>query len=266
MHCVSRVKTRLIIKGKSRGECWRTMNFVSVFLILMRIAMWSVSMSYFYADDSSKATVLKRSLTNPGMVSTYIGLFPILTQVAIPEVVLAPIRLLGNCNTPMVMLFVGTFLADFKPHGLLNHDIVGFSFVRLFALPALAWGLGSLLGLSSTARFLFYSNAKSPQPSAQLQTRSSGHLSVHRTVLFGLRHCKPQVSHSPPVHPNYRRNLKRNAQRQSNIPLGEVHGNLLRGQVPYADQLPRAESSRLTLPRQTGQGKKTAYFSGLFPA
>lgn len=125
--------------------------FVSVFLIPMRITMWSVSLSYFYADGSSKATVLKRSLTNPGMVSTYIGLFLMLTQASIPEVVLAPIRLLGNCNTPMVMLLVGTFLADFKPRGLLSRDIVGFSLIRLFALPALAWRLGSLLGLDSTA-------------------------------------------------------------------------------------------------------------------
>lgn len=50
--------------------------YTSIFLIPMRIVMWSVGTTYFVADSKmNKKEVLKNVLTHPCLVAIYLGLF-----------------------------------------------------------------------------------------------------------------------------------------------------------------------------------------------
>ena len=126
--------------------------YTSIFLIPMRIIMWSVGTTYFVTNaEIDKKKVLKNVLTHPCLVAIYLGIFCMLTQIHLPKVITETVRYIGNCNSALTMFTVGTILADVKLSTIFNRDTTLFSILRLAILPALTFGLGSILQLDSTS-------------------------------------------------------------------------------------------------------------------
>ncbi|MBQ4425972.1 MAG: AEC family transporter [Firmicutes bacterium] len=126
--------------------------YTSIFLIPMRIIMWSAGTSYFVAGKSMDTKkVLKNVLTHPCLVAIYLGLICMITQVELPKVLTETVRYIGNCNTCVTMFIVGTILADVKLSTLFSRTTLLFSGLRLVLLPALAFGFGLLLGLDKVS-------------------------------------------------------------------------------------------------------------------
>ncbi len=128
--------------------------YTSIFLIPMRIIMWSVGTTYFVADEKvdkkvDKKKVAKNVLTHPCLVAIYLSLICMVTQVKLPAVITATVKYLGNCNSALTMLIVGTILADVKITTIFNKDTAMFSVFRLIILPAAALVVG--LGLDATS-------------------------------------------------------------------------------------------------------------------
>ncbi len=67
------------------------------------------------------------------------------TQVKLPAVITATVKYLGNCNSALTMLIVGTILADVKITTIFNKDTAMFSVFRLIILQQ-HWSLGLGLG------------------------------------------------------------------------------------------------------------------------
>lgn len=126
--------------------------YTSIFLIPMRIVMWSVGTTYFVAGKTAdKRRVVKNVLTHPCLVAIYLGLLCMVTQVQLPSVVLNTVKCIGNCNAALTMFLVGTILTDVPRKSILNRDTIRFSVLRLALLPAAAWCVGMLLRLTPTA-------------------------------------------------------------------------------------------------------------------
>lgn len=126
--------------------------YTSIFLIPMRIVMWSVGTTYFVTDSTvDKKKVLKNILTHPCLVAIYLGLFFMATQIPLPKVVTETTRHIGNCNSALTMFIVGTILADVKLSTVPNRDTLSFSVLRLFLLPAAALAFGRLIGLDNVS-------------------------------------------------------------------------------------------------------------------
>ncbi len=122
--------------------------YTSIFLIPMRIVMWSMGTSYFVAGEGTdKKKVLKNVLTHPCLVAIYLGILCMVTQIQLPSVITETVRYIGNCNSALSMFIVGTILTDVPLRSILSRDTVLFSVLRLGLLPAAALGLGLLLGL-----------------------------------------------------------------------------------------------------------------------
>lgn len=122
--------------------------YTSIFLIPMRIIMWSVGTTYFVADATvDKKKVLKNVATHPCLVAIYLGLFFMATQLPLPGVITETVRYVGNCNSALTMFIVGTILADVSLPTVPNRDTILFSILRLLLLPGTAFALGRALGL-----------------------------------------------------------------------------------------------------------------------
>ena len=115
----------------------------SVYLIPQRIVMWSAGVSYFTKGADRKA-IIKRVLTHPCIIAVFLGMALMLTQMSLPSFLDAALRDIGNCNTAMSMLVIGTILADVKPKEMLDKSIFLFSGLRLVLIP-LAVYIGCLL-------------------------------------------------------------------------------------------------------------------------
>lgn len=126
--------------------------YTSIFLIPMRIVMWSVGTTYFVAGETvEKKKVIKNVLTHPCLVAIYLGLLCMVTQVQLPSVVLSTVKYIGSCNSALTMFIVGTILTDVPLRTIFNRDTVRFGVLRLVLLPAAAWLLGLALHLGPTA-------------------------------------------------------------------------------------------------------------------
>ena len=126
--------------------------YTSIFLIPMRVVMWSVGTTYFVADaEVDKKKVLKNVLTHPCLVAIYLGLICMVTQIQLPRVITETVRYIGSCNSALTMFIVGTILADVKLPTIVNRHTITFSVFRLAILPAVALGLGRLLGLDNVS-------------------------------------------------------------------------------------------------------------------
>ena len=105
----------------------------SVYLIPQRIVMWSAGVSYF-TQGSDRKTVFKRVITHPCILAVFAGLILMVTQVSLPGFLNATIKDIGNCNTAMSMMVIGTILADVRPRELLDLSLFLFSGLRLILL------------------------------------------------------------------------------------------------------------------------------------
>lgn len=115
----------------------------SVYLIPQRIVMWSAGVSYF-TKGSGRKEIVKRVLTHPCIVAVFLGMLLMLTQVSLPSFLDAALKDIGNCNTAMSMLVIGTILADVKPREMLDKSIFLFSGLRLVLIPLVVFA-GCLL-------------------------------------------------------------------------------------------------------------------------
>ena len=106
----------------------------SVYLIPQRIVMWSAGVSYFTKGSSRKA-IFKRVITHPCIIAVFVGMLFMVTQVSLPSFLNAALKDIGNCNTAMSMMVIGTILADVKPKEMLDKSIFVFSILRLILLP-----------------------------------------------------------------------------------------------------------------------------------
>lgn len=98
-------------------------------------------------------SVLRRTLRNPVIIGTLIGLVLAALPWTLPEVVFQPLSLLGAAAPPLALLTFGMSLAvprvraEQAPRG----DIALVAVLRAVVHPALAIGLGTLLGLEGDA-------------------------------------------------------------------------------------------------------------------
>ena len=111
----------------------------SVYLIPQRIIMWSAGVSYF-TEGADRKSVFKRVITHPCIIAVAIGLIFMLTQIQLPPFLDSALKDVGNCNTAMSMLVIGTILADVKPKDMLDKSIFLFSGLRLIMIPLLVFG------------------------------------------------------------------------------------------------------------------------------
>jgi predicted permease len=98
-------------------------------------------------------SVLRRTLRNPVIIGTLTGLVLAALPWTLPEVVFQPLELLGAAAPPLALLTFGMSLAvprvraEQAPRG----DIALVAVLRAVVHPALAIGLGTLLGLEGDA-------------------------------------------------------------------------------------------------------------------
>ena len=117
--------------------------YTSIFLIPMRVVMWSVGTTYFVADaEVDKKKVLKNVLTHPCLVAIYLGLICMVTQIQLPRVITETVRYIGSCNSALTMFIVGTILADVKLPTIVNRHTItsAFSDWSFCLRSPLVWG------------------------------------------------------------------------------------------------------------------------------
>ena len=132
--------------------------YASVFIIPMRILMWSAGIACFTESPDMKS-VIRKIAVHPCIIAVYIGLSLLVfqgpismlyagllensgpqLQTVIRTAVTAldkAVRSAGGCTTALTMILIGMMLAEVKAKDIVNRDALGISAVRLGILPFL---------------------------------------------------------------------------------------------------------------------------------
>ncbi len=120
---------------------------------------------------------LKRLVLNPGVISVLIGLPLFIFDVELPQVVNSAMTHIGNLNTPLAMLFLGTYIANtdlknmFKEKN--NYLVI---FLKTLVLPLAMFCIFKVIGISGALLTACMISASVP--------------SANNTVMFSAKYGK----------------------------------------------------------------------------
>lgn len=120
---------------------------------------------------------LKSLILNPGVISVAIGLPLFLFSVRLPSIIQQPISFISGMNTPLAMLFFGTYLAntDLKTMFRVKEQYL-IMLVRLVGVPVVVMILSRIFSLSETLTTACMISAAAP--------------SANNTVMFSAKYGK----------------------------------------------------------------------------
>jgi len=122
----------------------------SIFLIPMRILMWTTGLSLFTASEASTASTGKRIvsvITNPNMIAVYLGIGFVFLPIQLPVFLMNAITTVGFCVRVVPMMIVGSLLSGVKFKEAFDIHSFYYSLFRLLVVPAIMLGALSLLKL-----------------------------------------------------------------------------------------------------------------------
>lgn len=136
------------------------MMYASIYIIPMRVMMWSVGIACFAESPDLKSTV-KKLVIHPCIVAVYIGLglmvfqrplsmyyTGVLAAVPLPaQAILIVVKnaiskavwSAGGCTTALTMILIGMMLAETNLKSLFDKDALAISAMRLCIIPALVF-------------------------------------------------------------------------------------------------------------------------------
>lgn len=134
--------------------------------------VWLMSKS---ADGKKAKFELSRIIRNPGVISVLIGLPLFIAGVKVPSVLSAPLGYIAGMNTPLAMIFFGTYIAntDIK-RMFLDRAIYIVGAIKLIAVPLTMFYIYKLAGISGTLLTACMISASAP--------------SANNTVMFSAKY------------------------------------------------------------------------------
>ena len=119
----------------------------SVFLIPLRIMMWTEGISIFSKKADFKKTC-RKTMTHPCILACFIGIVLLVTGVHLPVMLNKTLAALGACNTAMSMLVIGMILCDIQWNSFKDKAVWLYCFHRLLVFPAVVLLIGTVIPIS----------------------------------------------------------------------------------------------------------------------
>ena len=107
----------------------------AIFLIPMRIMMWTSGLSLFTSLESKNK--VKSLITHPCMIAVFLGFAYVFVPVSLPVFMSDTVRWVGEVTRVMPMIIVGSILSEVKFREVLDKHAFYFSFIRLILMPAI---------------------------------------------------------------------------------------------------------------------------------
>jgi predicted permease len=103
------------------------------------------------SGERSLGRILTRTVTNPIVVGSVLGTLVSVLGLELPPIVLEPALLIANACVPVLLISYGISLHGQRVLGATGHrgEVVAASILKLLVMPAIAWGVAALFGMSA---------------------------------------------------------------------------------------------------------------------
>ena len=121
----------------------------SVFLIPLRIMMWTEGISIFSKETDFKKTC-RKTMSHPCILACFTGIILLITGVQLPVMLNKTLAAIGSCNTAMSMLVIGMILSDIHWDSFKDKTVWLYCFHRLLLFPSAVFMLTAILPVSES--------------------------------------------------------------------------------------------------------------------
>lgn len=123
--------------------------YASVFLLPVRLFMWSVGLECFQKGAGNLRKTIERALTHPCVVATILGVVWMFFPVGLPDFLYNTISGFNQCLTPMTMLVIGFIMAETDLKKMFCKDLFVITVLRLLLQPLAVLAACRLLNLET---------------------------------------------------------------------------------------------------------------------
>lgn len=120
--------------------------YASVYLIPIRIFMWSAGITMLSDEKIPLPQLLKKLALNPCIIAVVLGLARGLLGIEFPAPVETAISSMAACVSPLSMIIVGAIIGNVDPRTVVTPRVLYYCAIRLFAMPLVTFGLCNLIG------------------------------------------------------------------------------------------------------------------------
>lgn len=119
------------------------------FIAVFNIVVWSYGL--IMMSGNKKELSIKALVLNPGIIGVLMGVALFLSSLKLPKIIMTPINLISELNTPLPMLVIGYYLCNLNPRYILR-DIKVYLVIalRLIIVPMLSLWILYTFGLRGT--------------------------------------------------------------------------------------------------------------------
>lgn len=156
----------MVIAEAAFGE--EGLLFASVFMIPVRIMMWSYGITLYSRHEGSRKELWKKVILHPCIVAVYIGIVLMLLQsngILLPAFAQSTLNAVANCNTALIMIVIGSILSEVKVQDMVDKWTAIYAGVRLIVLPAVLFVALKFLPLAALPVNVCIIEAAMPAPS-----------------------------------------------------------------------------------------------------
>lgn len=125
--------------------------YSSIYVLPVRILMWSWGVALFNRDHKLKACdLIIKVLTHPCMIAIFLGigmLFAAQSGFALPLWLDRTVASLAGCNTALIMIVIGVILSDIPVRSIFMPGVWLYCLLRLVIIPAAFWLLSRWIGI-----------------------------------------------------------------------------------------------------------------------
>lgn len=129
--------------------------YMTAYITVFNILIWTHGLAVIGASGNLRT--LCRNLCTPAIIAILLGVVCFLLRFRVPEVLGAPIEMIGNMNTPVAMIVAGANLAQSDIlKSLKNPRVYYISFLKLVLLPLASLAVLALLPVEFDVLFSIF--------------------------------------------------------------------------------------------------------------
>ena len=125
----------------------------SIYLIPLRVMMWSSGLPIFSGTHDKKQTAVK-VLTHPCIIACALGIVFMLGGWTLPAGLMGVVSALGSCNTAMSMMVIGMILERIRLAEFMDRSVLLYCVHRLLIIPGIVYLVCLLLPVAPMVRSL----------------------------------------------------------------------------------------------------------------
>lgn len=108
--------------------------FLSAYLVCFNILSYTYGI--YLVSSNKKLITIRSILLNPGIIAVAIGIIIFISPVKLPKFIYDAFNLVGQTNTPIAMILLGTYIAKARIITLFNNKYAYFvCFIKLIVIP-----------------------------------------------------------------------------------------------------------------------------------